>query len=81
MPCAHHLHAAVLGGDHIYKMDYSKMVDFHVENNADCTISVIDVPKAENSSCSHSPVHVPKPPDTSVSFEFTLRYIVTDLAP
>ena len=35
----------------------------------------------ENSSCNHSPFHVPKPPDTSVSFEFTLRYIVTDLAP
>ncbi len=39
----------VLGGDHIYKMDYSKMVEFHVANNADCTISVIDVPKAEAS--------------------------------
>lgn len=39
----------VLGGDHIYKMDYSKMVDFHVANNADCTISVIDVPRAEAS--------------------------------
>ncbi|MBR6967472.1 MAG: glucose-1-phosphate adenylyltransferase [Ruminococcus sp.] len=42
-------YVVVLGGDHIYKMDYSKMVDFHVENNADCTISVIDVPKAEAS--------------------------------
>ena len=39
----------VLGGDHIYKMDYSKMVDFHIENNADCTISVIDVPRSEAS--------------------------------
>lgn len=39
----------VLGGDHIYKMDYSKMVDFHIENDADCTISVIDVPLAEAS--------------------------------
>ncbi|MBP3248945.1 MAG: glucose-1-phosphate adenylyltransferase [Ruminococcus sp.] len=42
-------YVVVLGGDHIYKMDYSKMVDFHIENNADCTISVIDVPKAEAS--------------------------------
>ena len=42
-------YVVVLGGDHIYKMDYSKMVDFHVANNADCTISVIDVPKAEAS--------------------------------
>ena len=39
----------VLGGDHIYKMDYSKMVDYHIENNADCTIAVIDVPKEEAS--------------------------------
>ncbi len=38
-----------LGGDHIYKMDYSKMVDFHIANDADCTISVIDVPRAEAS--------------------------------
>lgn len=33
----------VLGGDHIYKMDYSKMLDFHKENNADCTIAVLEV--------------------------------------
>ena len=42
-------YVVVLGGDHIYKMDYSKMVDFHVKNNADCTISVIDVPLEEAS--------------------------------
>lgn len=39
----------VLGGDHIYKMDYSKMVEYHEENNADCTIAVIDVPREEAS--------------------------------
>jgi len=39
----------VLGGDHIYKMDYSKMIDFHVENNADITVAVLDVPLAEAS--------------------------------
>lgn len=33
----------VLGGDHIYKMDYSKMVDFHKQNEADLTIAVQDV--------------------------------------
>ena len=42
-------YVVVLGGDHIYKMDYSKMVQFHEQNNADCTISVIDVPKSEAS--------------------------------
>lgn len=39
----------VLGGDHIYKMDYAKMLDFHKKNNADSTIAVIDVPMEEAS--------------------------------
>lgn len=39
----------VLGGDHIYKMDYSKMLDYHIANNADSTIAVIDVPCSEAS--------------------------------
>ena len=33
----------ILSGDHIYKMDYSEMLDFHKKNNADCTIAVLDV--------------------------------------
>lgn len=37
----------ILGGDHIYKMDYSKMVDFHKKNNADCTIAVQEVSMEE----------------------------------
>ena len=39
----------ILSGDHIYKMNYSKMIDFHKKNNADATIAVIDVPKREAS--------------------------------
>lgn len=39
----------ILSGDHIYKMDYSLMIKFHKEKNADCTISVIDVPLKEAS--------------------------------
>ncbi len=39
----------VLGGDHIYKMDYSKMLDFHKKNNADCTIAALKVPMSEAS--------------------------------
>lgn len=39
----------VLSGDHIYKMDYSKMIAFHQKNQADCTIAVIEVPLAEAS--------------------------------
>ncbi|CUQ34608.1 glucose-1-phosphate adenylyltransferase [Clostridium baratii] len=34
----------VLSGDHIYKMNYDSMLDFHKENNADATIAVINVP-------------------------------------
>ena len=34
----------VLSGDHIYKMDYSKMLAYHKAHNADATIAVIDVP-------------------------------------
>jgi len=39
----------ILSGDHIYKMDYSKMLEFHKENNADATISVYEVPIEEAS--------------------------------
>lgn len=39
----------VLSGDHIYKMDYSKMLSYHIEKNADCTIAVLDVPPDEAS--------------------------------
>lgn len=39
----------ILSGDHIYKMDYSKMLDFHKENKAEATISVINVPYEEAS--------------------------------
>jgi glucose-1-phosphate adenylyltransferase len=34
----------ILSGDHIYKMDYSKMLDCHNKNNADATIAVLEVP-------------------------------------
>lgn len=40
-------YVVVLGGDHIYKMDYSKMVDYHKQQNADLTIAVLDVPRSE----------------------------------
>ena len=39
----------ILSGDHIYKMDYSKMLAYHKEMQADCTIAVIDVPIEEAS--------------------------------
>lgn len=39
----------ILSGDHIYKMDYSKMLDFHKKNNCDVTIAVMEVPLEEAS--------------------------------
>ncbi|WP_320046279.1 glucose-1-phosphate adenylyltransferase [uncultured Ilyobacter sp.] len=39
----------ILSGDHIYKMDYSKMLDFHKEKNADASIAVINVSMEEAS--------------------------------
>ena len=39
----------ILSGDHIYKMDYSKMLRAHIDNNADCTIAAIEVPLKEAS--------------------------------
>ncbi len=40
----------ILSGDHVYKMDYDKMLDFHKEKKADATIAVMDVPIDEASS-------------------------------
>lgn len=39
----------ILSGDHIYSMDYREMLDYHREKEADCTISIIDVPLSEAS--------------------------------
>ncbi|WP_160680237.1 glucose-1-phosphate adenylyltransferase [Clostridium sp. C8-1-8] len=39
----------ILSGDHIYKMDYEKMLDFHKQKEADATIAVIDVSLSEAS--------------------------------
>ena len=39
----------ILSGDHIYKMDYNAMLNFHVRHGADATIAVREVPWAEAS--------------------------------
>jgi glucose-1-phosphate adenylyltransferase len=41
-------HVIVLSGDHVYKMDYAKMLRFHVEKGADATLATIEVPVAES---------------------------------
>ena len=38
-------HVVILSGDHIYRMDYAAMVQFHVENGAGVTIACMKVPK------------------------------------
>ncbi len=42
-------YVVILSGDHIYKMNYSLMVNYHILNDADCTIAAIDVPIEEAS--------------------------------
>ena len=43
-------YVVILAGDHIYKMDYQRMVDMHVENNADLTIGALPVTPEEAQS-------------------------------
>ena len=42
-------YVVILSGDHIYKMDYNAMVEYHEKHNASCTIAVRNVPLAEAS--------------------------------
>lgn len=42
-------HVIILSGDHIYKMDYAKLLKYHIENAAECTIAVRTVPMEEAS--------------------------------
>ncbi len=39
----------ILSGDHVYKMDYRKMLRYHIERDADLTIAAIETPAAEAS--------------------------------
>lgn len=42
-------YVVILSGDHIYRMDYNKMLEYHKKKNADCTIAVLEVPLKEAS--------------------------------
>ncbi|MBQ9518808.1 MAG: NTP transferase domain-containing protein, partial [Firmicutes bacterium] len=42
-------YVVILSGDHIYKMDYAAMLDYHKKNNADATIAVMEVTMEEAS--------------------------------
>jgi glucose-1-phosphate adenylyltransferase len=41
-------HVLVLSGDHIYKMDYGRMLEQHIEAGADCTIGAVEIPAVES---------------------------------
>jgi len=43
----HPEHMVILAGDHIYKMDYELMLQQHVDQNADVTVGVLEVPRME----------------------------------
>ncbi len=49
MESYHPEYVLILSGDHIYKMDYEVMLDFHKANNAEVTIAVMPVPMEEAS--------------------------------
>jgi len=40
-------YVAIFGGDHIYRMDVSQMIDFHLTNEADITVAALEVPVAD----------------------------------
>ena len=46
---SHPTYVLILSGDHIYKMNYQMMLDYHKEKQADCTIAVLNVPLEEAS--------------------------------
>ena len=48
----------ILGGDHIYKMDYGMLMASHIENNADVTVGCIEVPLSEASDFGLMLVHL-----------------------
>src|SRR5512138_852048 len=41
-------HVVVLSGDHVYKMDYAKMLRFHIDRNADAPLAAIEVPLVDS---------------------------------
>ncbi len=76
----------VLSGDHIYKMNYDKMLAFHKERQADATIAVIEVPLKEASRFGImntddgrivSPSCLEKPPDLRVILPLWVSIFLT----
>ncbi|MDE1921344.1 MAG: glucose-1-phosphate adenylyltransferase [Candidatus Omnitrophica bacterium] len=38
----------ILAGDHVYKMDYRKLIDYHVDKGADMTVACVTMPKSDS---------------------------------
>lgn len=53
----------ILSGDHIYRMDYLAMLEFHREQQADCTVACMEVPLADPHlrAASATRTHGPRP--------------------
>lgn len=67
----------ILSGDHIYKMDYNKMLTAHKKANADCTIACMQVPMKE---ASRFGILNTKPDGTIYEFEEKPKQPKSDLA-
>ncbi|WP_246599306.1 glucose-1-phosphate adenylyltransferase [Clostridium lacusfryxellense] len=67
----------ILSGDHIYKMDYSKMLDYHKEKGADASIAVIEVPDDE---CSRFGIMNANDDDSIYEFEEKPKNAKSNLA-
>jgi len=50
-------HVLVLAGDHVYKMDYSRMIEEHVQRGAEVSVACVEVPVAE-AACSYGVMRV-----------------------
>ncbi len=74
-------HVLILAGDHLYRMDYAAMVEFHWEKEADVTVAVQPVPKEDatrfgllkRSQDGRIQAFVEKPKDPQVQAEFVSR--------
>lgn len=70
-------YVVILSGDHLYKMDYNVMLDFHKKQNADLTVSVIEVPwedasrfgvmSVDESGCITKFAEKPKEPESNLA--------------
>jgi glucose-1-phosphate adenylyltransferase len=77
----HAEYVLILAGDHLYRMDYSKMAEYHWDNNADITVAVQPVAKEDatrfgllkREGDGHISAFAEKPKDPKVQNEFVSR--------